>query len=700
MANSLRLLAVLAAPVVGSAAAAQSLLSQHHEIVLASGMPAPGFPAGASFGTGAAFVQPILDGHGTLLFRGQVTTDAALGIDTTNDTAIFLGRTNDDLALVLREDDQAPGLPAGIRIRGTPLSGLPFRSFRISPFGETLALCCGLADPVTPSNTPLNADSALFHGAAGALQAIAREGDPVPTEPGAVWGELDLNGYGATVLNASGKVLFRNRLQNGIGGVTAANDAVHFFGTPGNLQTVLREGDAWLGVGATGEIVDRATTVAAGEYPAAALSLNEAGQILHDVHFVVPSGSATSTANDRALAIWTAGIDTIVVREGDQAPGMPAGAVFADSSPTEPFLTLPSNCFAKSGSFVFLAQFPTGPGGVTANDDQAMFEGSVGALNLVWREGDAAPAALGAGIVWGELRGVQRNDGGRLTFTAFLGGAVTAADDSVLVTGTPGNYTVLAREGDPAIGIPGHTYAEVNPAVITMTERGHVLFAQTVTDGTSKIAWFAWTPEHGLRLAEGPADTWTTGLGTTTVAANLGSAGSFPSGDTCAVSMNNQGDFCGLLFFQGADATTMGRALVRGHVGSFVASPSAVPASGGVVQRFFLDAGPSQGNRLYLVLATALGTRPGFASPLGPQNVPLNFDPLWTTLSIEAANSPLWINTVGFTDANGIGIGGAGFEMPVGFPAFVGTPVHHAALLIDGSLTSTFVTEPSALKLF
>lgn len=38
--------------------------------------------------------------------------------------------------------------------------------------------------------------------------------------------------------------------------------------------------------------------------------------------------------------------------------------------------------------------------------------------------------------------------------------------------------------------------------------------------------------------------------------------------------------------------------------------------------------------------------------------------------------------------------------MPAGFPSFQGILLHHAALVFDGSLTSHFVTEPAALKLY
>ena len=138
-------------------------------------------------------------------------------------------------------------------------------------------------------------DSALFWGPAGAFQVLAREGDPVPTLTG---GEV----YGAMVtsnqdflLNALGQTVFRNTLLVGTGGVTTANDGIVMYGLPSSLQVLAREGTAWNGAGAAGEILDRynANTTS----PVTSMNLNEVGHVLHDVHFIVPSGSATSTAN-------------------------------------------------------------------------------------------------------------------------------------------------------------------------------------------------------------------------------------------------------------------------------------------------------------------------------------------------------------------------------------------------------------------
>lgn len=692
-------------PFFAAPLAAQSLLPQHAETMLASGMPMPSsgatndFPAGAVMATTSpsqgVTVQPVLSADGYVVFRARARDDVALGIDGSNATAWLIGRGAGDLRTLVRQGDPAPGLPATTRLATTLAQSLPLRPLRIAPFGSTVVFGSGLADSTTPTNTPTTSDSAMFWGTPGNLQLLMREGTAVPTLGLARFGEIDMSTSVFYELNSAGTVVFRNRLQSGFGGVTTANDGLVMIGTPGNLQTLLREGDAWTGVGAAGEVIAQ---VPGGDYPCTFHRLNEAGQVLHDLLFQVGTGTATSTANDRALALWSGGVDTIVVREGDQAPGLPAGAVFADVAGSALFVPF-GNCFGKDGSFVFLAVLPVGPGGVSAADDRALFQHVAGTTSLLISEGDPAPAALGAGVLWGSINGnLQRNDDGQLLLATSLGGAVTANDDNAVLVGVPGAFAVVLREGQAVPGMPGFTFADGSASVLAMTPRRHVLLFQSVTDGVQSFgAWFAWTPEHGLRLWYDPRTSWTTTLGTSTSSVVLG-VQTGTSGDTTNLCLNADGDFAGQLLFQGADAAALGTAQVRGHLGALVATPASVPVAGGVPQTFALDAGPANGGRIYFLLASSLGTRPGFLSPLGPQTIPLNFDPLWTVLSIQAANSPIWVASIGITDPLGRG-GPAAFVMPAGNPGFLGTTLHHAAVLFNGALVSTYVSEPAGVLL-
>jgi hypothetical protein len=91
------------------------------------------------------------------------------------------------------------------------------------------------------------------------------------------------------------------------------------------------------------------------------------------------------------------------------------------------------------------------------------------------------------------------------------------------------------------------------------------------------------------------------------------------------------------------------------------------------------------------------GTRPGVPSPFGPQTIPLNFDG-WTQLSLNLANTAVYTNSLWFLDAQGRST--ASFNLPPALPGAQGLQLHHAVVVLNGSLASTFASEPSALKLY
>ena len=685
-------------PVLGTALAAQSVVTQHRELVFGAGRLMPSslgaspndFPAGASMAAGAlvtAAVQPVMDGDGVLLFTAHARVNAALGITSANSDALLRGRGSPDLRLLLRQGDPIPGLPSTVQVSSIV-------AYRTSPFGGHILVAVRLQDDVVPANVPTTADSALLIGQPGAWQVLMREGDPVlAAGAGTRYGEIETQ---AMAVTSTGAALFRNNLQVGFGGVTTANDAIMLFGTPGNLAVVARNGSPWNGIGAAGEIVDR--SVAITSFVAANVRVLDDGRVLHDLKFQPGTGSATSTANDRVFAVWQNGVDRVLAREGQQAAGMPAGAVFADSG-LSPFAIVPACARNKAGTTVFSAVFPAGPGGVTALDDRATFLHDGTTLSLLLRKGDPAPGALGPGVTFGFVgSSTVCTDSGRLAFPASLGGAVVAGDNSAIFAGLPGALTAIAREGDPVPPLPGHVFGELSSVSIAATERGDVLALVPVSNGVSRNVALQFTEQHGWRVFFDTADPFVGTLGTTTQPTLFAvTTGSTP--DNTQWVMNNQGDVAFLAQATGAEETTRGGSFARAHVGTMIARPAVVPASGGVAQQFVIDCGPVHANRFYFVLATSLGTRPGFPSPLGPQLVPLNFDTTWTNLSVSFVNTSVWSGTFGFTDAAGRGVGPAAFTLPTGVPGLAGTSLHHAAVLFDTSLLSHFVTEPSGLLL-
>ena len=671
-------------------ALAQSVLTQHGETVIASGDAVPGFPTGAVIAPGFTALGAAIDRNGTMVFRARVTQNAALGIDSTNDGALFVGRNLGDLRLCVRAGDQAPGCAAGTLLRSNlaaASNGLGTNP-RISPTGEILFFRSAIYDPTTPANTPSNANTALFWGTVGNLQLLAREGDTVPfLGNGERYGDIVFT-HQSNKINSSGAVVLHNILQTG-GGVNSSNDSMLVTGLPGNLQLIVREGSVWPG-SQNSELTGPVTTLA---------QLNESGAVLHEVQLALGSGTVPVTAaNDRLLAMWVAGTDLTLCREGDQAPGLPTGVVFADASPTQSFVGTSACSWNASGQTVVRVHLAGG--GTTAGvDDTALYLAGPGALSKVFRRGEAAPG-LPAGVTFGAVTddSIGIDDSGRILCTTSLGGSVTTGDDSAVWFGTPNNLQPLAREGDLAPLTPStngpwrfdELFGNVRPVV---NGRGQVIMPAQVTDGVaSRVAWFGYRTDGRTQVLVDGTESWTTPLGTSAIQ-TLQFISAAGGGDSSPSWFNDQGDLTLVATLQ-TTPVNHGNAIVRMHLGSMQANPAAIPATGGS-QSWSLDAGGAQAFQLYFVLGTQSGTRPGL--PFGGAVIPLVPDP-WFSATLSAANSSVYTNSLGLLDGQGRAV--ASFNFPPGFASYAGTLFHHAFVVLDSNLQLPFVSEPTAVKLF
>ena len=676
--------------IASTTAAAQSILSQHAQVVHAVGDAIAAIP-GATINPTSNFDAPVMDQNGTILYRARL----AGAVTALDDRALFLGRSNGDVTMILRAGDQAPSRPAGIFLRSDtgsaqgPGSG---SALRISPFGEILYFSSTLSDDANPVVTTTN-DTALFWGPSGSLTVLAREGDPVPFLPAGITYGSQAFSLQNNAINAAGQALFSTTL---LGAVTTADDCVMVLGTPGSLVTVSREGDVLPG----GEVVipvSGATTLSFIN------QLNESGQVLHELRFAVTAPSTATTANDRALAVWTAGTDVIIAREGQQAPGLPAGVLFA--TPTLGWTPDTGGAaFTASGKTAISAALDGG-GTVVGVDDRAVYFGGIGGLNLVFRKGDAAPGLPGISLGVVGTSGMTCNEN-ELAFVGFLVGGTVDNDSSLWRGSSLANLTMIAREGDqvptsvlaPSVNGPWK-YSQINNGSNNplLNGRGDIMFQVTVNDGVTptpatKNVWLCHTQAHGLRLLLDAGDTFTTSLGTSPWTVISSTAG-FNSADGGQSHFNNQGDFCirpGL----NAPATA---AVVRGHIGSLIAEPSSISATAGGTQNWTVDCGPAQANLIYVVLGSLSGHRPGVPSPFGPQLIPLNLDS-WTQLSLSLANTAVYSNSLGFLDAQGKAA--ASFNLPPAIPGAQGLELHHAVVVLDYALASTFVSEPASLRLY
>lgn len=662
-----------------SSAAAQSLLSQHGEVLLGCNEPAPGIAGATVNGSAFAFGTPVLDANGAAAFRVQLTTGVG-GVASTDNYAIYVGQGAGDLQLAVRADDPAPGLP-GVTLRGSSASTGPNANVNISPFGEILFTSTSLQGTgISTAN-----DSALLWGQAGGMLLLVQEGEQAPHLPaGTFWGPVVSMSRTTHTINKDGRVVFPITMT---GAVTAADDLFLVTGFPGSFETVLREGDDLDGLGGT-VAVQFGTTLS---YTS---QINDAGQILIDGKL---AGTAVAT-NDTYLGVFNPGSGvSIFVREGDQAPGLAAGVTLTGSAGHG------ANVWNNSGNTVF--SYGLDDGGVTIDttNDTALFYGGMGGVSLVAQKGDAI--GLPGGERWAgnwNATSLTCNESGQIAFLSSLldasGTPLPATSDTAMFVGTPGNWTEVMREGDVVAALPPTvngpwTFTAITGS-ISMNAQGQLMIAQSATDSVSTVTYFfLYDAVHGLQVARDQTESYTTTIGTGVATSSTSYGGPQSNGDGCSAWFNNNGDF---VFRQSIDNGVLA-AVVRGHSGMLVAKPASISVVTGGTQTFAIDAGPAKAFNFYVVIGTQSGTRPGFVLPqFGALNIPLNFDG-WTQLSLDLANSSVYTNSIFLTDANGQAT--AAFNLPGGL-APGSMLLHHAAVGLDFSLMETFVTEPGALKLY
>jgi hypothetical protein len=146
----------------------------------------------------------------------------------------------------------------------------------------------------------------------------------------------------------------------------------------------------------------------------------------------------------------------IVAQSGFQAPGMPEGVNFSGFS----------NPRINDAGQVVVRATLTGPGVTTSNDRTLWFENG-GGLQLVAREGTAAPAA-GTGVTFGEFPDrPDLSNNGATFFQTILTGNVDTTNDSSIWSDSGSGAQLFAREGLAAPGVgDGITFAGFDVPIV------------------------------------------------------------------------------------------------------------------------------------------------------------------------------------------------------------------------------------------
>jgi hypothetical protein len=226
-----------------------------------AGDPAPGTPPGVVF---AYFNWPYPNAAGDFAYRAYL---AGPGVSEENDIAFYAPSASGALALLAREGYAAPGTEPG-----TTFAYLPAFAVVINARGDVVFY----ADLAGPSVTPDN-DGGIwrYRRATGAVELLARHGDPAPELPGVVLAGV------WPLLNDRGDVVYSATLAGA--GVSLETDLAFFALEAGAsvAQKVFREGD--LVPFGPGDLRPVADLLASGGFPSdvpGAAALSDGGHLL------------------------------------------------------------------------------------------------------------------------------------------------------------------------------------------------------------------------------------------------------------------------------------------------------------------------------------------------------------------------------------------------------------------------------------
>lgn len=395
--------------------------------VALTGDPAPGTTE--TFGEFAE--APSVSPSGNVGLHAYLERDA--DCDHTNDEGVW-GGGPDTLQLWGREGDPAPGVP------GETLHW--FLTPNVTDAGD---LAVGMR-----FNDNTYSD---WSGAPGAAALAVREGDPAP---GTTRDFTDVPLRPS--VNSGGTLALTCQVNSG-----SSSDQGIWTGQPGSMSLLVREGDPAPGIAGLVNL-----------WSPGGVLINNSDQVAFRTNL---SGDTTDDTNS-ALYAGDAGSLAPVVREGDAAPGTGGAAYsrFDDMS------------FNNSAHLAFTSKL-TGTG-VTADNDYAVFSNASGSMDLIAREGDAAPG-MGTGAVFDVVGDdlLISNDGKVAFIGRATGGTVTSANDYGLWFGDGNGLELVVREGDEAPGSAGGHLEAVS--YFTVNAQGVVVFKGQV-DETNNVGIWAW----------------------------------------------------------------------------------------------------------------------------------------------------------------------------------------------------------------
>lgn len=412
--------------------------------VVQTGEQASGVPQGAVF---TDLDTPIINDVGQVVFGATIQGG---GVTSLNNTGTWVGRAGEPTSLRVRKGQAFPEVGPGVTL-------------------------FGLQDPAILNNDGQVAYRAILQG--GGLSGdhriavvladqsgstvVARRGTPIPGHPSVTFG---LNGqslaFSGLALGSGGRIAFSSYLTDPAqpGGFPNAT----FVGTPGNLAVTARQLQPAPGM------PDGVNILWANAIP----RISRSGDVSYSTTLY---GAGVGEHNDvMYYGVGADGVPRPLVREGDQAPGFPAGVTLGTM-----FLA-----YGAKGQLSVYGPTSTGVWGI--------WTGQPSNLTLMAMPGGAAPG-FAPGVTFHTYgRGLASN-GGRILFEAnLLGPGIDWSQNSSTVwsRGADGSLTLVAQTRGPAPGAgEGVTFAAA-PIVETFN-----------SNDLGQLAWLAQLEGPGVTAA-------------------------------------------------------------------------------------------------------------------------------------------------------------------------------------------------------
>ena len=481
--------------------------------VALTGSQAPGMAAGVTFNY---FGDLSLSASGDMVLYGRV---AGPGITAANDAGIWI-LDGAGFNLMLREGDS-------VGVAGQTITE-PIRHGRITDTGVTHLITGVKGTGVTAANNVIGwvddgtstrqyarkgtTFSNLFNGVsehtatdegyfAGQLKAVS--GSVTAATDTGVW-KVNADGTTAvairegTVIGGTTKLgNLMNRVAVGSGGFGVY--ASYLTGVPAaNNRAVIKQNFGSAGAPvlvAFSGVANSTTGVANGMFNTfQSESVNASGETAFMAYMKTGVGGVTS-ADDWGLWRETGGGLQLMLREGQQAPGRPAGAVFH---------ILSQHWLLDDGGMVVLATL-RGTNVTSANSTGIWHIDTAGVVSVLLGAGEALPAAVAGGstVAGFYLRPDVSPAGNYAAVVTLVPGTgdTTSANNLMLLSGnagTPGVYDLQARRGTIyQVGAGTKTIRNIILGFFTgangTTTGGSGGMSRIINDGGQVAAWLQFT---------------------------------------------------------------------------------------------------------------------------------------------------------------------------------------------------------------